>query len=185
MKNFAFSCITLFLLLLQGCTSYDKYYILDPNYLHRRQIETRRFEAKSEDLILKSAVFVLQDLGFNVKESDYTLGYMYAAKDREAENADINRTIDTTLTILEIAAAVAGGENSIGGRVYDVSQQIFVVLVTSKSMVQKGFNIRAKFARIICNNEGQCRYEQIQDDNIYQEFFDKLAQSLFLTANDI
>ncbi len=31
----------------------------------------------------------------------------------------------------------------------------------------------------------QARIEKIQDEEIYKDFFDKLSQSVFLTANNI
>ena len=116
------------------------------------------------------------------------LGYLLATKNRDADNLTVNRSTDIALTVLDIiSAALSNGRNysSSGEMVYDVSQQIFAVLVTSKSKTNKGFNVRANFARIVCNNQGTCRYEQIPDEDIYQEFFDKLGQSLFLTGYDI
>lgn len=188
MKAIRYFVTFILLFSLVGCTAVDKYYILDKNYLRRRQIETKRFEAESEDLILKSALYVLQDLGFNLKEAEYDLGYLLATKNRDADNLTVNRSTDIALTVLDIiSAALSNGRNysSSGEMVYDVSQQIFAVLVTSKSKTNKGFNVRANFARIVCNNQGTCRYEQIPDEDIYQEFFDKLGQSLFLTGYDI
>ena len=187
MRTCHFFVTFILLFSLVGCTAVDQYYILDKDYLKRRQIETRRFETKSEELVLQSAMYVLQDLGFNLKESSYELGYLLATKGREADNLTVNRTTDIALTALDILSiALSNGRTSTySGTVYDVSQQIYAVLVTSKSKNNVGFNVRANFTRVICNNEGRCRYEQIGDEDIYQEFFDKLGHSLFLTAHDI
>ena len=77
--------------------------------------------------------------------------------------------------------AALGGTNP----VYDTEQKIYTTLVTTKSRESKGYNVRIEFARIIWNNMNESRVEKIQDPEIYQDFFDKLGQSLFLEAYSI
>ena len=67
---------------------------------------------------------------------------------------------------------------------YDVRQKLYVTLVSTKNHAN-GYNVRIEFARIIWNNMNQARIEKIQDEEIYKDFFDKLSQSVFLTANNI
>jgi hypothetical protein len=58
-----------------------------------------------------------------------------------------------------------------------------VTLITRP--VQKSTNARVTFSRIVRNNPGVVRAESLNDAKMYQEFFDKLSQSIFLTANQI
>ncbi|MGI6680979.1 MAG: hypothetical protein ACOX3T_05830 [Bdellovibrionota bacterium] len=172
--------------ILSSCVNYENYYKLDVNYLARRQFETKRFEAKDEMEILQAALGVLQDLGFTVVENESSLGFFNAIKDREADNLKANQTLDIVMSMLEVAVALSGGQSyQHQERTYDVVQKIYVVLAVSKSKINKGYNVRVQFARIIWNNKDQYRYERILDEKIYQEFFDNLSKSLFLTANDI
>ena len=67
---------------------------------------------------------------------------------------------------------------------YDVRQKIYVTLVSTKNH-NNGYNVRIEFARVIWNNMNRARIEKIQDEEIYKDFFDKLSQSVFLTANNI
>lgn len=47
-------------------------------------------------------------------------------------------------------------------------------------------SVRVTFQRVVINTEGQItRQEALSDPQMYQEFFDKLSQSVFLEAQDI
>jgi len=159
--------------IVSGCVSYDHYYKLDEQYLARRQLETRRYETNDEETLLIASAQVLQDLGFTLDESETKLGLITANKDREAGSAGQKVGV--------ILLAVLFGTQP----VYDVSQKIYVTLVSTKNHDNQSYNIRVEFARVIWNNMNQARIEKIQDEQIYKDFFDKLSQSEFLTANNI
>ena len=159
--------------MLVSCVSYDNYYKLDENYLARRQLETARFETDDESTILSASANVLQDLGFTLDETETKLGLITASKNREA----MSRGAQTAIVLL----AALGGTTP----VYDTEQKIYTTLVSTKSRESKGYNVRVEFARIIWNNLNESRIEKIEDPEIYREFFDKLSQSLFLTAHSI
>ena len=158
---------------LFSCTSYQNYYKLDEDYLARRQLETARFETDDETAILSASAQVLQDLGFTLDESETKLGLITASKNREAGN--------TGAKVALVFLAALGGTTP----VYDTEQKIYTTLVTTKSREAKGYNVRIEFARVIWNNMNEARIEKIQDPEIYQDFFDKLSQSLFLNAHSI
>jgi len=161
------------IMMISGCVSYDHYYKLDEQYLARRQLETRLYETQDEEALLLASAQVLQDLGFTLDESETKLGLITAIKDREA--GSVGQKIG-----MAFLAALTGTPY-----VFDVSQKISVTLVSTKAQNKKGYNIRIEFARVIWNNMNQARTEKIQDEEIYRDFFDKLSQSVFLTANNI
>jgi hypothetical protein len=165
--------LLLIMLSVTGCVSYDNYYKLDEQYLARRQLETRRYDTTNEEMLLVSSAQVLQDLGFTLEESETNLGLITASKDREAGSTGEK-------VGMVLLAALAGTH-----AVYDVQQKIYVTLVSTKSHDNKGYNIRVEFARIVWDNMKQSRIEKIQSEPIYTDFFDKLSQSVFLTANNI
>lgn len=167
-----FTLLALLSFVMCGCASYADYYKLDDQYLARRQRETRRFETSNEESMLIASAQVLQDLGFTLEESETKLGLITASKDREAGS--------TGQKAFVILMALAGTQT-----VYDTNQKIYVTLVSTKSQTNTGYNIRVEFARIIWNNMNKSRIEKIEEPEIYQEFFDKLSQSVFLTANNI
>lgn len=167
------SLALLSLFFLVGCTSYNDYYQLPIDYLERRQVETRRFETDNEEYMLMASAQVLQDLEFTLETSDTGLGVLTATKDREMGS--------TAGQVALVMLAAFGGTTP----VYDVRQKIYVTLVSNKSVDMNGYNVRVSFARIIWNNLNESRVEQIQEPQIYTDFFDKLSQSLFLTANNL
>jgi hypothetical protein len=162
------------LLALASCAPYQDYYRLDAQYLERRQQETRRFETDDEEAMLIASAQVLQDLGYTLDESETKLGLITASKTRSAVSAG--------QVVGAVLLALIGGGSSVA---YDVDQRIYTTLVSTKSRDAHGFNVRIEFARIIRNNRNQTRVEVVREPEIYRDFFDKLAQSLFLTANDI
>lgn len=168
-----FASLLVLSLILSGCASYEDYYKLDDQYLARRQLETRRYETEDEESLLIASAQVLQDLGFTIEETETNLGLITASKDREA-------TADGKQTLAMFLAALGGDDP-----VYDVKQRIYVTLVSTKSRSGNGYNVRIEFARIIWNNKNETRTEKIQDEGIYKDFFDKLSQSVFLTANNL
>jgi len=160
-------------IILTSCVSYDNYYKLDPQYLERRQLETRRFETDDEDAMLVASAQVLQDLGFTIEESETKLGLITASKMRDAKSfGGVASAI--------LVSAILGGP-----AIYDVDQKIYITLVSTKSRASKGFNVRVEFMRIVKNSQNQARFEIIKEPEIYQNFFDKLSHSLFLTANNL
>jgi hypothetical protein len=161
------------ILLMVSCVSYENYYLLDDKYLNRRQVETRKFETNDETAMMIASSQVLQDLGFTLEESETTLGFITASKDREGTSTGGK----IGLTVL---AALAGTKP-----VWDESQKIYATLVSTKSRGSSGFNVRVGFARIVRDNQGNTRMETIETPEIYRDFFDKLSQSLFLTANNL
>lgn len=171
MKKFFVVCFCA--LGLSGCVTYDNYYQLDSDYLARRQMETMRFETNDEETILAASAGVLQDLGFTLDETETKLGLITAYKNREAGSTGAKAAI--------ILLAAMGGTTP----VYDTEQKIYTTLVSTKSKESKGYNIRITFARVVTNNMHETRNEKITDPKTYREFFDKLSQSLFLTAHEI
>ncbi len=198
-KNFLIVlCITI---LFSGCVSLNEHF--RRRQLESRQMETRYFETNNEKLVLQSCVQVLQDLGFVIKESDAKLGVIEGVKERKADNLNTNSSFLFTGDWIDFmdSAFSSTDDDVVECRtvrrhhhketvckkkvVYDVSQKIFASVVANKSNNKKGYNVRVKFARIIYNSENRERKEDIRDAKIYQEFFDKLHHSIFLTGNDI
>ena len=129
--------------------------------LSSRQHQSRRFDTGDEAKILTACAGVLQDLGFIITESSSSAGLLVASKDRSrAEPGQ------------KFWAAMGG-------------QRIRISVVTTP-LKTKTVLVRVTFQRIIWHAQSQfSRVESINDPLIYQEFFNRLSQSIFLEAHQL
>lgn len=168
MKKIIVFLITI--VLFAGCMNYKDLYTLDKNYLERRNIETRIFDIQNEKELLTACAQVLQDLGYTIKESDINLGVITAEKNREAGNK-----------VGKVAMLILLGSDT----VYEDVQKFYVNIVTTPTK-EKAIKVRVLFTRKSWDNHGNIfSVEQIMDTKVYQQFFEKLSQSVFLTTNGI
>lgn len=164
-----------------GCATIPKdALVLAPDTLERRQLQSRRFESKDEKQLLAAAAGVLQDLGFNIDESETRLGVIVASKDRSAVSGG------------QVAGAVVLALLTGAATPIDKTQKIRVSLVArpaaaaGDASTSTGHIVRVTFQRIVWNTRNRIsRIESIDEALIYQEFFEKLSKSLFLEAQSI
>lgn len=146
---------------------------LQPEALTLRRLQTRRFETGDEKEILRASLGVLQDLGFEIDESETKLGVLVASKDRDATDA-------VQITGRIVVGILGGGDMPI-----DRNQKIRASLVT-RVVSLKESTVRVTFQRTVWNDRGDIsRAESLKDPELYQEFFSKLSKSLFLEAQGI
>lgn len=152
---------------------------LSPETLEQRKLQTRRFDGIAEPEILSACAAVLQDLGFNLDESETDLGVLVASKKRSARDA---RQIAAAL-LLEII----GWDMDT-----DEKQLIRASLVTRPTHggapgdADKSFYVRITFQRVVWNSNNEVsRSERLDEPELYQGFFDRLSKSVFLEGQKI
>ena len=143
------------------------------NTLELRSLQTRQMPAPSSTAMLHAATQTMQDLGFTIQESASEVGVLSASKQRDAEESgQVAGAI-----ALSLIGAVAGVYVE---PVWDQDQKINVTFVETPSANAKTSDVRVSFDRTVRNNKNQYRAEIILEPKIYQEFFQKLEQSMFL-----
>lgn len=168
------------LLAASGCATIPKdALVLSPDSLERRQLQTRRLDGIDEKALLAASAGVLQDLGFNIDESETKLGVIVASKDRSA--------VTGSQVAGAILLALLGGYTAI-----DKTQKIRVSLVTRPARDDDGNELatshflRITIQRLVWNTDNMLtRIESIEEPAIYQEFFEKLSKSVFLELQQI
>lgn len=166
--------------------------------LAKRQLQSRKYEIKSEKDLLTASNNVLQDMGFNLDESNMQLGVIVASKNRDATDGG------------QIAGAIIMSALFKVQTDYDKEQKIRASLVTRPAAISNpihvdatttvgkqvksnqatealnGYIVRITFQRLVWNQKGALsKIEGINDPEIYQEFFDKLSKSIFLQAQNV
>lgn len=183
--------------LLLGCVQTikpDAFFQLTPASLRSRALQTRVFETTNERELLSASAAVLQDLGFQIEESEVEMGILRAAKERSAREF-WQEFWQGVLFILSLAAS-AGGSNAIQLMPVDLHQQIGATLATRPLEGDDSrYTVRIFFHRTLWKGEGQSgdqyippgasRMQMISDGLIYQQFFAKLSKGLFLEAHEI
>jgi hypothetical protein len=151
---------------------------LPPEAAANREVQTRRFDRIDESRMLEASTAVLQDLGFTIDEGETSLGLIVASKERTAVN-DAEVAGAYLLTMLSIVALAPAAP------VYAKRQQIRVALTVSplRTGNSGATLLRVTFQRTVYDNYDRIRrLEQVGDEGLYQEFFDRLSQSVFLEA---
>ena len=172
---------------------------MQPDTLANRQQQSRKYDIKTEKELLGASVSVLQDMGFNLDESQTSLGVIVASKSRSATDGG------------QIAGAVVMGFLfGAAAMSYDKNQKIRASLVTKPAVTNNpikvelankagknvkfdqqveapsGFIVRVTFQRLVWNQNGvMTKIEGINDPAIYTEFYDKLSKSVFLQAQNV
>ena len=163
------------LLLFSSCKTIPKEALqLSPESLQQRQLQTRRFDTSDENALLLASSALLQDMGFNIDESETILGVIVGSKQRDAKNA--GQIVGAVFVALLSGAVMAT----------DKAQTMRASLVTRPLENGKKIAVRVTFQRVVVNTQNQIsKQEGINDPKIYQEFFEKLSKSVFLEAHEI
>jgi hypothetical protein len=187
---------------------------VSPELLEKRQLQSRRFNGISEESALVSSSNVLQDMGFNLENSEVSLGVLTANKQRDASNAGeivgavflallfgVMAPVSKSQSIrVSLVVHPAGTESAIapsysgasGATPLDAATKAVKKLPKSeqKEVIDLAtkpgnFVVRVTFQRVVTRTDNSVYVETINDPEIYQEFFDKLSKSVFIEAQKI
>ena len=159
---------------LCGCTPHipPDALAMRPQSLEWRQRSTRRFFTNDEKQILTACAGSLQDLGFTIENSKSELGLIVASKDRTA--------VEGGQVAGKVVMAIVFRTNM----PIDRSQRFHASVVTHP--IGNEIAVRVTFQRIVWNDRNEIsKLELLGDPKMYQEFFDKLSQAVFLEAHQI
>jgi len=154
---------------------------LGPESLAARQMQTRRFDSRDENALLAAGGAVLQDLGFILKTSEPGLGILVADKDRSAVEA---KQVVPAIVFSIVLSALASRAVVIP---WDDRQKISSTLVTHPSGAGDSATfVRVTFRRIVWTNQNAVsKMELLDEPAFYEEFFQRLAKSVFLEAQQL
>lgn len=138
-----------------------------------RSTQSRSFDVKSDKDLLQASVSVLQDMGYSIKESSSEYGVLTAEKEASAVSAG--------QIVGAIAVAILSGQST----PVDKSQHITATMVVLDKTQENRAIARTVFQRVITRTDNTQYCENITDQNVYREFYEKLDKALFLEVNNI
>jgi len=146
--------------------------VMRPQTIEWRQRSTRRFRTTDEKQILSASAGLLQDMGFIIESSESDLGLIVGSMDRTAvEGGQVTGKVFVFL-LLRVDVPI------------DRNQKIRASIVTHPSGNE--IAVRATFQRIVVNDRNNIsKLELLDYPQMYQEFFEKLSQAVFLEAHEI
>lgn len=166
--------------IVAGCAEIPKdAFVLTPELLKQRQIETRKYAGIGESDLLIACSNVLQDLGFTLENSEVKLGVLTASKQRDAYDA------------AEIAGAVVLA--LLGGSSMAISkdQTIRVSLVVRPVRLSGGdyskseHFVRVTFQRIVRRTDNSVIAQSLNDPELFQQFYEKVSKSVFIEGQKL
>lgn len=171
-------------LLAAGCIPQEEmhasHFTPSSSVVQQRAMQSRRYDTTDETMMLQAVAGVMQDLGFQIDESRPQVGLIMGSKDRNAVEAA--QVAAATLLIL-LAAAAGTPQQRV---VIDRDQRIRILVVVRRTPQPGSLIARVTMQRVVNNTENRAsRIETLEDPRLYQEFFNMLSQSVFLTAHEI
>jgi len=151
---------------------------LPPEAAADREAQTRRYEGITERELLAAGTSVLQDLGFAIDESETRLGIVVASKERSAiDEQEVAAAYLVTVLSTIVLAPIEP--------TYAKRQVLRVALVTRPAhRAAAGRDVtlvRVTFQRSVFDNDDRLRrLEPVNEPELYQQFFDRLSQGVFL-----
>ena len=151
---------------------------MSPTTLEDRQVQTRRFDTTDEKDLLSASAALLQDLGFNLDESEVALGVLVGSKDRDA--TETGQVVGAVIFAILFGVTIP----------IDDDQKIRASIITKPLYTDAGDHfattVRVTFQRIIWKTDGKIgTVERLHEPEMYIQFFDKLGKAVFLEGHEI
>ncbi|SFL28875.1 hypothetical protein SAMN05216302_10544 [Nitrosomonas aestuarii] len=168
------------LLLITSCASTPPdAFVATADLQQKRQIETRRYDGINEIELISASANVLQDMGFNLENSETKLGVITASKERDATHAG---EIATAVVVAVFTGVLIPTSRDQTIRVSLVARP--VIDSKGNSMIDNHF-VRVTFQRLVRRSDNSVKVETLSDPQLYQGFFEQLSKSVFLEAQKI
>ena len=163
-----------------GCaTAPPDLFVVSPDQLQNRQLETRRYDGIKEGDLIAANASVLQDLGFNLENSETRLGVLTASKQRDA--TDGWEIAGKVLISLFFRISVPYGKD----QTIRVALVIRPVNDSEGNAIAGSHFVRVTFQRLVRRSDNSVVAETVREPELYQEFFERVSKSVFLEAQKV
>jgi len=155
-----------------------------PTQLEIREFQTRTFEGKNYNMVLKSLLDVLQDDGYMVKNVSADLGFLSAVKDVGLKQSSGGPDLG-----IGVGFSSGGGVGvgfGIGG--HTSSRSFHQVIEATINITSFGDDVRVRasfLSKVYDNRESVVSVQQITDEEFYQNFFAKVDKGIYIQGQAI
>jgi hypothetical protein len=162
--------------LLSACGTPNGLFVPSASTLEIRSKQSKLFAQTDQVQLLQASIGVLQDMGYNIIESNSEVGILTASKKASA--------VKTHQIVGSILLTLLTGRYDANLNAVDSEQHIRVTVVVYNT-AENGAKARATFQRLITKTNGEAYVETINDPAVYQEFYEKLNKAHFLEVNKL
>jgi hypothetical protein len=171
--------------ILYGCKTIDNRN-LEETQLQIREYQTRSYEDKSIDKVLKTALNVLQDEGFIIKNADANLGYITGSREFNlgSNNSSSYNAIkkNPLFIVLKTYLDLYLLPFTIWGKMQDKREVSAEYIEATINVTSFGDKTRV---RVNFQHKSSEQIGQIKDPNYYQAFFAKMDKGLFISRENL
>jgi hypothetical protein len=177
MKGFS---ILVAVILVAGCVQVPPHlFLVTPEMLGQRQLETRRYDGIKEADLLSASSNVLQDVGFQLENSEPKLGVFTAVKQRSA-------TDPGEITLAIIIGMLAGSVPPTSkDQTIRASLIVRPVSDSNGNALPDSHYVRITFQRSVRRTDNSVYVQTLRDPKLYERFFEKLSKSVFIEGQKI
>jgi len=175
-------CITILAvtILVVGCISPPPHvFLVTPEMLAQRQLETRRYDGIKEADLLSACANVLQDLGFQLENSETRLGVLTVIKQRDARNGG-EIIVSVIVTILSGKPMPYSKDQSIRA-----SLVVRPVNDSNGNVLPDSHYVRISIQRLVRRTDNSIYVQTLRDPKLYERFYDRLSKSVFIEGQKI
>jgi len=174
-----FSIMMVILVLSCGPSLPPHAFLVTPEMLAQRQLETRRYDAIKEEDLLSASSNVLQDLGYQLENSEPKLGVFTAVKQRSAT--------DTREIVLSIIVTMFSHQPMPWSKDQTIRVALIVCPVYDSNGNALPFShyVRITFQRLVRKTDNSVYVQTLRDPKIFEGFFEKLSKSVFIEGQKI
>lgn len=149
-------------------------FTVTPQLLQLRSMETRRYDGIQEPRLLGACADLLQDLGYNIENTDTTVGVLSASK--EADATDRREQIGNFFNKLFRRPQKAMSKD----QTIHVSIVLKPVNGSDGQPLAGSYIARVSFQRVLRKTDGSEVKETLREPKLYQEFYQRLSKAIFL-----
>lgn len=160
---------------------------LNPTSAADRESQTREFPGANVDLVLEASAAVLQDMGYSIRGGERGAGLLFAQKTAPVESAGAGHAIaEAGLVTVTVLASLLVGQDLVTDLPEQVSQRIYISLLVSEVVEAQGIvRVRLSIDRDMTYDNGQVIADHTELPLVNEEFFSKLAKSVFLAGESL